>query len=218
MGRVYTTFIFCLLGLSNLIAQGTMHKQNGHFTAHLDFFNNHPFKDTKGRIPHPLPLTTNGLKNTSEVWYEEKGVKVKGLIQSAALQVDWWLLFGEPTEQYEFQWVSSGYYDIVFTDVKGKAVNTRISKDKLAKYPDLLKRFNNLAPTALDFEISWRIGSQTDADREAFKQRYKLLGSIGSSMPHVNTNFKTTVKNSGLLFEPSGIKPFAVPGIGGGKG
>lgn len=218
MRRLYATLIFSLFALSQLVAQGTMHKQNGHFIAQLDFFNNHPFKDTKGRIPHPLPLTTNGLKNTSEVWYEEKGVKVKGLIQSAAMQVDWWLLFGEPTEQYEFQWVSSGYYDIVFTDKKGKAINTRISKDNLAKYPDLLKRFNNLAPIALDFEISWRIGSQTDADREAFKQRYNLLGSIGSSMPHVNTNFKTTVKNSGLLFEPSGIKPFAVPGIGGGKG
>lgn len=218
MRRLFTSFIFSLFVLNQLVAQGTMHKQHGHFTAHLDFFNNHPFKDTKGRIPHPLPLTTNGLKNTSEVWYEEKGVKVKGLIQSAAMQVDWWLLFGEPTEQYEFQWVSSGYYDIVFTDKKGKAVNARISKDKLAKYPDLLKRFNNLAPTALDFEINWRIGSQTDADREAFKQRYKLLGSIGSSMPHLNSSFKTTVKNSGLLFEPSGIKPFAVPGIGGGKG
>lgn len=218
MRRLFTSFIFSLFVLNQLVAQGTMHKQHGHFTAHLDFFNNHPFKDTKGRIPHPLPLTTNGLKNTSEVWYEEKGVKVKGLIQSAAMQVDWWLLFGEPTEQYEFQWVSSGYYDIVFTDKKGKAVNARIIKDKLAKYPDLLKRFNNLAPTALDFEINWRIGSQTDADREAFKQRYKLLGSIGSSMPHLNSSFKTTVKNSGLLFEPSGIKPFAVPGIGGGKG
>lgn len=210
--------ILLLFTTSKLSAQNSMIKKNGHFIAQLDFFNNHPFKDTKGRIPHSLPLTTNGLKNTSEVWYEEKGVKVKGLVQSAALQVDWWLLFGEPTEQYEFQWVSSGYYDIVFTDKKGKVLDTRISKDNLAKYPDLLKRFNNLAPTALDFEISWRIGSQTDADREAFKQRYKLLGSIGSSMPHVNTNFKTTVKNSGLLFEPSGIKPFAVPGIGGGKG
>ena len=34
------------------------------------------------------------------------------------------------------------YFMAIDSDKKGKAVNARIIKDKLAKYPDLLKRFN----------------------------------------------------------------------------
>lgn len=197
-------------------AQGTMYKRSGHYIALLDFFNNHPFKNEQGKIPHPLP-ETNGLLNTAGKWYEEKGIKVKGLLSTAALQVDWWTLFNEPTEQYEFQWTSSGRYDISFTDKKGKLVTATISRSMLEKYPDLLKRFDALQPTDIKFEIKWRIGSQTDADRDAFLRKYKLMGSIGDNMPHVKAGFKTLVKN-GLLFEPAGKKPFSVPGIRPGKG
>lgn len=209
--------LIVVLSLGNAYGQGTMYKKSGHFIGLLDFFNNHPFKDASGRIPHPLPAS-NGLSNTADKWYEENNIRVKGLLQSAALQVDWWTLLGELTENYEFQWVSSGAYEIAFTDPAGKPVGATISKSQLEKYPDLLKRFNALAPTSIDFEIKWQIGDQTDADREAFKKKYKLMGSIGSQMPHVKTNFTTVVKGDGLLFEPSGVKPFSAPAIRQGKG
>jgi hypothetical protein len=193
-----------------------MYKASEHQIGLLDFFNNHPFKNENGKIAHPSPAA-NGLLNSTSGWYEEQGIKVKGLVESAALQVDWWLLFNEPTEQYEFQWVSSGKYDIQFTDSKGKPVATTITKAQLEKYPDLLKRFNALQPTDMQFEIKWRIGDQTKADNDAFQKKYKLMGSIGSTLPHVKAEFTTQVKNS-LLFEPSGMKPFAAPSIRPGKG
>ena len=216
MNRIFFLLMFCFFLNLLTFGQGKMHKASEHHIGILDFFNNHPFKNENGKITHPSP-NTNGLLNSKNGWYEEQGIKVKGLVESAALQVDWWLLFNEPTEQYEFQWLSSGKYDIQFTDSKGKLISTAITKSQLEKYPDLLKRFKALQPTDMQFEIKWRIGDQTKANNDAFQKKYKLMGSIGSTLPHVKAEFITPVKNS-LLFEPSGIKPFASPSIRPGKG
>ena len=217
MGRVYTTFIFCLLGLSKLIAQGTMHKQNGHFIAQLDFFGNYPVKSTAGHIKGGSLDYGNGFTNTDQKKYTEKGITVYGLVKSAVLKVDWWTLFGEPTEQYQFEWISSGYYDISFNDSKGKLITTKINKQNLTKYPDLLKRFNNLGPTEMAFEIKWKMGRPTEADVKKMEEKYTLDANFysGLGLNYLNANrlYNTNVKNSSLLFESTGITPFSTPSI-----
>lgn len=217
MGRVYATFIFCLLGLNKLIAQGTMHKQNGHFIAQLDFFGNYPVKNTAGHIKGGSLDYGNGFTNTDQKKYTEKGITVYGLVKSAVLKVDWWALFGEPTEQYQFEWVSSGYYDISFTDSKGKLITTKINKQDLTKYPDLLKRFDYLAPTEMAFEIKWKMGKPTEADIKKVEDKYTLDANFysGLGLNYLNANrlYRTDVKNSSLLFESTGITPFSTPSI-----
>lgn len=216
MRILFTTLIFSLFSLSKLVAQGTMHKQNGHFTAHLDFLGNYPIQNSAGHIKGSSLDYGNGFTNTDQKKYTEKGVTVYGLVKSAVLKVDWWALFGEPTELYQFEWISSGYYDISFNS-KGKLVTTKINKNDLAKYPDLLKRFNNLAPSEMAFEIKWKMGKPTEADIKKLEEKYTLDANFYSGLGNNNLNtnriYKTDIKSSSLLFEPTGETPFATPTI-----
>ncbi|WP_113664307.1 hypothetical protein [Pedobacter nanyangensis] len=208
--------------IGKLSAQNAMVKRDGHFIAHLDFMGNYPLKNTEGRVTSSLDYG-NGLTNTDQKKYTEKGITVYGLVKSAVLKVDWWALFGEPTEQYQFEWISSGYYDITFDNGKGKIVSAKINKGDLTKYPDLLKRFNNLAPTEMEFEIFWNMGKPNDVDLKKFKEKYNpdekffYSGMVKNDLS-IDRGYKTIVKSGGLLFEPSGITPFATPGIRPGKG
>ncbi len=209
------TILYLLILLSgNLKSQGVMAKVSGHHIAALDFLNT--YTSTKNRISNPNP-TACGLTNTADSWYKENNISVKGLLSGAVLVTDWWLLFNEPTENYNFQWKSSGKYQIEYFNKDGKQVYTTISKDMLSKYPDLLKRFNALKPLDVKFQINWRIGGHTDDDKDKFKKSYKIMGDIGSAMPHVKSDFNTKI-NNGLLFEASGVEPLSVPGIRPGKG
>ncbi len=216
MRILFTTLIFSLFSLSQLVAQGTMHKQNGHFTAHLDFLGNYPVQNSAGHIKGSSLDYGNGFTNTDQKKYNEKGVTVYGLVKSAVLKVDWWALFGEPTELYQFEWISSGYYDISFNS-KGKLVTTKINKTDLAKYPDLLKRFNNLAPSEMAFEIKWKMGKPTEADIKKLEEKYTLdanyYSGLGNNNLNINRLYKTDIKSSSLLFEPTGETPFATPTI-----
>ena len=222
MSKIFSILIFSLFSLNQIAAQGTMHKQNGHFTAQLDFFGNYLVQNSAGHIKGSSLDYGNGLTNTDQKWYTEKSVKAKGLVQSAILQVDWWALFGEPTEQYQFVWQSSGYYDITYTDSKNKPVSIRISKENLGKYPDLLKRFDNLAPTDMAFEIKWKMGNPNENDIKKIEEKYTLdanfYSGLGSNNLNTNRLYKTDVKNGSLLFEPTGATPFATPSIRPGKG
>ena len=64
-------------------------------------------------------------------------VDPNGLMSSFDITIHWRTLLGEPIEKYDFTWYSTGKFVI-----GGKT----ITKGMLSKYPDLLKRFNNLSP------------------------------------------------------------------------
>lgn len=191
-----------------------MLKEGGHHLAALDFLNT--YQGVKGRITHVSP-SVSGVSNTADKWYESNGVMVRGLVSGAILVVDWWLLLGEPVENYTFKWKSSGRYEVSYTDEEGRPVMMMIDRNSLLKYPDLVKRFDALRPLDVKFSIQWRIGGHTDQHREKFRKQYRIMGDIGSAMPHVKSEFNTTV-NNGLLFEPSGVEPLSVPSIRPGKG
>lgn len=201
--------MFFSLSNTTATAQGQTQKSKGHYQAGLDFFGTWG----NGTIPHTNPAL-NGLY-AADGWVSGtsngKAVKMKGLLNAAVLKVDWTTLVGEPIENYQFVWKSSGQYDIQYTNSKGQPKLQTITRSQLQKYPDLLKRFDNLAPSNIDFVIEWRIGDQSDADREAYLKKYGLMSSIGSSHPHVKAGFKTTVKGAHLLFDPAGKQPYNVP-------
>lgn len=216
---MFTKFIKILIlfliisGGEKVYSQNTG-KENGHFLAALDFFGNYP--SAKYKINHQ-GFPDNSLLNTKDTWYQENDIRVRGLVKSAALVIDWWILLGEPTENYIFKWNSSNYFEIDYTDKKGKEISTTISRSSLEKYPDLLKRFDALQPLDIKFQITWHMGSLSDQDYQDFRKRYNLMGTIGAAMPYLDNAFTTNV-NNGMLFEPSGKTPFAVPGIRQDKG
>lgn len=189
-------------------AQGQLDHVNGHHVGILDFFNTQ--SGQRHRVPHPDPAQ-NGLQGDGDGWIGDDRVQVRGLMAGAQLNVDWWTLFGEPVANYTFVWQSSGRYEIRYTDPKKGRVTATVSRDQLAGRPALLKRFDGLKPVEANFEIRWRIGDQTSRDREKFKRKYRLFGSIGGAAPHVKTAMITRLHDGMFLYEPAGKKPFSTP-------
>lgn len=71
-----------------------------------------------------------------------------GFLQDLTLGIEWWTLLGEPVEIYSILWNSTNSYKI---EVDG--VVKTISKEQVTKYPDLLKRFNNIRPYKIDLIV-----------------------------------------------------------------
>ena len=72
-------------------------------------------------------------------------VNNRSLLKSIDLNVQWWTLLGEPLEYYDIKWTARDKYEID---------NKFVYRNKLEKYPDLLKRFDNLRPTKLSIRIT----------------------------------------------------------------
>ncbi|UJP64894.1 hypothetical protein [Mongoliitalea daihaiensis] len=191
-------FILPLFPCSFVQGQGTIVRKEGHFVGNLDFIESSAtYRQRPNRITRPSYM--GGFPNE----YEENRITVKGMVSAAVLTMDWWSLFGEPVENYNFQWTSTGQY---YVSVYGGMAAT-ISRNQLQNYPDLLLRFDALKPLDIKFVIYWRHSD------EAYKNN--LHYSFSSS--NRNQSVTTTI-TTGMLFEPSGKSPLSVPGIRQGKG
>lgn len=67
-----------------------------------------------------------------------------GLMKDFNLTIQWWAFSGEPMEYYEFNWTANNYF---------KIDDTKIERQKLSKYPDLLKRFDMLKPSNMELHV-----------------------------------------------------------------
>jgi hypothetical protein len=216
--KMKTNFIkiicFALLLIQAIFAeaQGNASKKVGHIKANLDFFNN--YGGIPGAIQNPLPLN-NGFYDATG-WVIQDGIKMKGLVAGAVLKIHWWTLVSEPIQDNQFIWKSSGEYDIAYTNKKGQPVTAHISKANLSKYPDLLLRFENIAPQNVDFTVKWSLGSISDKDYELYKKKYGIVGTIGKAHPHVNKTFISTFNGSQLIFDTSEKEPYHTPAATGG--
>ncbi len=183
-----------VLGQTNVII-----RNESHFVANLDFTPSASvYKQRKNRIVNASH--NQGFPNE----YSEKNITVKGMVEAAVLTMDWWTLFGEPVENYNFQWTSTRKYHI---SEYGGRLNMTVTRDMVSKYPDLLMRFDAIKPLDIKFKIYWK------HNEEAYKKNLHYLFSSGNLNQSVTTNV-----NTGLLFEPSGKEPLSVPGIRQGKG
>jgi len=70
----------------------------------------------------------------------------KGLMDNFTLGVQWWEFLGEPMEYYSFKWEATQVIQIDF--------GTFLKRSDLDKYPDLLKRFDNIRPSHLELGLS----------------------------------------------------------------
>ena len=69
-----------------------------------------------------------------------------GLVKEIQLQIELWTLLNQPVEKYLTRWVRG---DSVTT-----SDGTIVTGSMLAKYPDLVKRFNSLEPSKFDLQYS----------------------------------------------------------------
>jgi hypothetical protein len=70
----------------------------------------------------------------------------KGLMDNFTLGVQWWEFLGEPMEYYSFKWEATQVIQIDF--------GTFLKRSDLDKYPNLLKRFDNIRPSHLELGLS----------------------------------------------------------------
>ncbi len=175
-----------------VLAQGRALEEGGHYLAALDLLGNLP-DNTRGRVQVPFAASNPQFPPN---YYEENGISVERFINRAVLVTEWWTLFGEPVENYAFQWWRNESYHVRW--IRPRVNSVTVTRAELTRYPDLLRRFDALKPLDATFEVYWELlrGSQRR--------------SYGSTMPYLNV-FRTTV--SGLLVERSGQRPLSVPGI-----
>lgn len=70
----------------------------------------------------------------------------KGIMDNFTLGIQWWEFLGEPMEYYSFKWEATQVIQIDF--------GTFLKRSDLDKYPDLLKRFDNIRPSHLELGLS----------------------------------------------------------------
>jgi len=73
-----------------------------------------------------------------------------GLVKEIHINIELWTLLQEPVEKYLFRWKRGS--SVTASDY------TTLSKSTLAKYPDLLKRYNSLKPT--NVELKYFVSTQ----------------------------------------------------------
>lgn len=207
--KIFTLVLVTLLHFE-INAQGTTTLLEGHHLTEvvLTSYGNtltSKIKQLKYAIPNRAGEIPGNVGK-----YGEDGIVMSGIMSEAVLAIDWWTLFGEPTEHYIFTWLARDYYNLVVPSEYG-VIEKTVTKSKLQKYPDLLMRFEALKPIDIAFEIYWTF---TDETRNSY---YKQTGSFFESS-FSNQEFKTKVSSASILTEPSGKVPFAVPGIRQGKG
>lgn len=174
-------------------------KNEGHFVANLDFIpNSEVYTARNNKISNPY------FNPFFPQEFTDKNITVKNMVKGATLNMDWWILFGEPVENYNFQWTSSGKYHI--SEYSGN-LNVTITREMVAKYPDLLMRFDAIKPLDVKFSIYWKLSN------DAYKNGLHYTFSSSNINHSVLTNIRT-----GLLFELSGRNPLSVPSIRQEKG
>lgn len=203
-----TKLFLCLVSFLpfQLFAQGslTFDKGSGKIRGALELMPNSSLTGGFQRIPtahadgDPLLARRN--------WYGD-GPSMRGLVGDAVLYLEWWTLLGDPVERYVFKWVTSGYYEIQYSD-EGKSVQQTIYRKNLEKYPDLLKWFDNIAPNNVDLEIDFATGELGDKEYNDFRNKYNIMGDLGSE--GYKMSYHATVNGANWLFAASGKDPALV--------
>lgn len=125
------------------------------------------------------------------------------LLKGFDLAIQWWTLLGEPIEYYDFRWFASDHY---------KLDGRRIFRSDLEKYPDLLKRFDNLRPSEISILLTGSYGESSKGIRKAPADLAPFYSS-GTYKFLRHTEFKYLVKNTKLMISKSGkIGSGIVPG------
>lgn len=125
-----------------------------------------------------------------------------GFIENIELEIQWWTLIGQAVEIYNFKWSPGG--KIYLGDDGALGV---LERYKLAKYPDLQKRFDNLQPSGikLSFKASFhhQLGVSSYDALQANSPNYYLRSLGDPSARRVTTQFLTGKPNK----MQSGISP-----------
>ena len=151
-------------------------------------------KKENGRYKGLLHLTGNTLSADQT-----------GLINSISLHFEWWTLFGEPVEIYHIQWEASSHFDYE---------GVSYYKTQLAKYPDLLERFNNLKPT----DIVIRLNGSASGEKMDRGMMRKDPAYYSQVIPETDRRKYSHIFSGGFTYDVIGAKVMTAKAGRLGKG
>lgn len=212
--RLFSTcFVATLLLIlpATVMSQGRIPKaKDGSVKGALAFFPNSKLAQGFHTATSTFPGQTDPvLERNNWVYSDDRRVAVKGFVKDAVLLFQWWTLLGDPVEKYGFKWLTSGYYEVMYEE-KGQMVTKAIYRSDLAKYPDLLKKFDRIEPLNVDVEITFSSANIDDQKYYDFRRKYNILSDLGSA----GYKASYTIKSLGIhyLYAPSGEDaPFIIP-------
>jgi len=115
-------------------------------------------------------VKTEDKRYIAQIIFFDTQMKLKDdsrLVGGMSLGIELWTLLGEPVENYTFKWVNSG-------QLYSRKHNYTLQEKWLDKYPDLLKRYNQLEPTSIklrytvDFDFS---GNESDLSNIPYEMK-----------------------------------------------
>jgi hypothetical protein len=192
--------VLILISVVFACGQGNIPMRKKSFTGALEFLPDGKLAEGYRRIRMSMPKQKDPLISPDN-WYVEGNQQMKGMLGDAVLFFEWWTTLGSPAERYKFDWTSSGYFEVSYANDKGVNVFQRIDRYKLEKYPNLLKRFDNITPINIDFELTFHTGDIPDKDYYSFRKRYNIMEDLGSAGYAVN--YTRTVRGDFILYKLS---------------
>ena len=102
-----------------------------------------------------------------------------GFFESIKLHVQWWGLLGQPVEYYKLKWEIGPLLDLnALIDFDDGMIHF-LRRADLERYPDLVKRYDNLKPVNLELEFSVKLSPDISSVPKD-KQRQVEVGSSKS--------------------------------------
>lgn len=210
-------FIFYII-IFNLqcFGQRTITKQeNGNVKGVLSFLSFTELSEGLMAIyPNSQDRADPKIDRTKWQFNNKKSIAIRNFVKDAVMYFEWWTLLQEPVERYQFKWLTTGSYEVQYQD-NGESVIKHVSRENLLKYPDLLKRFDNIEPLNVDLEIRFSSDNIDEQKYHNFRRNNNITTDLGSA-GYTNT-YTIQVLGVHYLFAPSGKKPpFIVPNIAAG--
>ena len=211
----YMMVMVTLFVASNFVlGQGSIPIKAKSFLGALEFLPDGKLADGYSRVKLAKPNDKDPALDPDK-WYTEGNDNMRGMIGDAVLFLEWWTLGYSPAERYKFDWVSSGYFELYNTSENPLAPIIRINRSDLAKYPNLLKRFDNITPIDIQFEFTFRTADLPDQEYDSFRKRYKIFESLGSA--GYSVSFTRKLDGDFILYKASRkkqdwINPGPIPG------
>ena len=195
-------------------AQGIIPGKKKSFLGALVFMENSVLAAGYSSVKMGMPRENDPMVDPKE-WYNGGNVQMRGMMGDAVLFLEWWAKSSSPAERYKFDWTSSGYFELYNLSDNPTTRIKRINRADLTKYPNLLKRFDDITPIDIQFEFSFHTGGIPDQAYADFRKRYKIMEDLGSAGYAVSYNRK--LDGDFILYKPSRrkqdwINPGPIPG------
>ena len=212
-----TKFLFSFFALLITVysfGQGSIPGRNKSFLGALAFLKNSQLVQGYSSVKMTMPNENDALIDP-EKWYNGGDVQMRGMMGDAVLFLEWWAKSSSPAERYKFDWTSSGYFELYNLSDNPTTPIKRIYRSQLTKYPNLLKRFDDIAPIDIQFQFTFNTANIPDQEYADFRRRYNIMEDLGSA--GYSVSYTRKLDGDFILYKPSRrkqdwINPGPIPG------